>query len=52
MLAQDVLPKTETGLLAFGAYLELQEEEVVDRQDRIEEIQAEIDELACKLYRS
>ncbi len=48
---QDVLPRTEANLLAFGAYLELQEEEVVGRQNRIEEIQAEIDERAWELYR-
>jgi hypothetical protein len=45
------LPRSERGLLALARFLDEQEESVRRRQERIAEIQREIDRLAWALYR-
>lgn len=45
------LPRNERGLLALASFLDDQEEGIRRRQERIEEIQREIDRLAWALYR-
>jgi type I restriction enzyme M protein len=45
------LPRSERGLLALARFLDDQEESVRRRQERIAEIQREIDRLAWTLYR-
>lgn len=47
----DKIPTTEQGLLALGAWLDEKKAAVERRQERIEEIGAEIDLLAWALYR-
>lgn len=49
--AIDRLPRDEEGLLALAAYLEGQRAAVKQRQERIEEIQREIDRRAWALYK-
>ncbi|HET9229385.1 MAG TPA: Eco57I restriction-modification methylase domain-containing protein, partial [Thermoanaerobaculia bacterium] len=45
------LPRTEGGLLALARFFDEQEEGIRRRQERIQEIQREIDRLAWALYR-
>jgi hypothetical protein len=47
----DKIPDSEAGLLELGAWLDEQKAAVERRQKRIEEIGAEIDQLAWALYR-
>jgi hypothetical protein len=48
----DKIPDSEAGLLELGAWLDEQKAAVERRQKRIEEIGAEIDQLAWKLYQT